>query len=344
MVTQEDLFAEEEQMVAMSFGDHLEELRVRLLLAIIGLFVGMIITLLPPLNLGMAIMRAMQEPAQSALQRHFARSAAERAQNADEMAARLEPMTAIIPADQLISQLRLIAPSLNLPDPSTLQGRSLEVALAYPESAFIKAVARTVEPRNALISLSPLETVTIFLMVCLVAGLVLASPWVFHQIWAFVAAGLYRHEKAYVKKFLPFSLGLFLAGVFLCFFVVLPLTLRVLLEFNVWLGVEPSLRLSDWMGFATLLPLVFGICFQTPLVMLFLARIGVFTAEQYRSKRKFAILIMVVVAALLTPDPTVTSQLLLAAPMICLYEVGIMLVERGQNPGRLASGGSSIGG
>jgi len=125
---------------------------------------------------------------------------------------------------------------------------------------------------------------------------------------------------------------------------VLPLTLRVLLEFNVWLGVEPSLRLSDWMGFATLLPLVFGICFQTPLVMLFLARIGVFTAEQYRSKRKFAILIMVVVAALLTPDPTVTSQLLLAAPMICLYEVGIMLVERGQNPGRLASGGSSIGG
>ena len=75
-------------------------------------------------------------------------------------------------------------------------------------------------------------------------------------------------------RFLPYSLGLFLAGVFLCFFAVLPLTLRFLLEFNVWLGVTPMLRLSDWMGFATILPLVFGLCFQTPLVMLFLSIIG----------------------------------------------------------------------
>ena len=70
-------------------------------------------------------------------------------------------------------------------------------------------------------------------MVALVSGLVLASPWVFYQGWAFVAAGLYRHERRYVKKFLPFSLGLFLTGVFLCFFFVLPITLTFLLQFNV---------------------------------------------------------------------------------------------------------------
>ena len=99
---------------------------------------------------------------------------------------------------------------------------------------------------------------TIFFMVCLVTGLVIASPWVFYQAWAFVAAGLYRHERHYVTKFLPLSLGLFLAGVFLCFFGVLPITLSFLLEFNVWLGIEPTLRLSDWMSFATILPLVFG--------------------------------------------------------------------------------------
>ena len=114
------------------------------------------------------------------------------------------------------------------------------------------------------------------------SGLVLSSPWVFYQLWAFVAAGLYRHERQYVKKFLPFSLGLFLGGVLLCFFGVLPLTLKFLLQFNVWLGIEPTLRISEWMSFATILPLVFGLAFQTPLVMLFLARIGIFTADDYR--------------------------------------------------------------
>ncbi len=123
---------------------------------------------------------------------------------------------------------------------------------------------------------------TIFFMVCLVAGLVVASPWVFYQVWAFIAAGLYRHERHYVTKFLPMSLGLFLGGVFLCFFGVLPFMLRFLLEFNVWLGIEPTLRLVDWMSFATIFPLVFGLCFQTPLIMLFLERIGVFTVDDYR--------------------------------------------------------------
>ena len=108
---------------------------------------------------------------------------------------------------------------------------------------------------QSLVSLAPLETLTIFFMVALVSGLVLASPWVFYQAWAFVAAGLYRHERRYVTKFLPFSLGLFLAGVFLCFFFVLPITLTFLLQFNVYLGVAPTLRLSDWMSFATILPL-----------------------------------------------------------------------------------------
>ena len=77
---------------------------------------------------------------------------------------------------------------------------------------------------------------------------------------------------------------------FLCFFCVLPITLSFLLEFNVWLGIEPTLRLADWMSFATILPLVFGLCFQTPLIMLFLERIGVFTVDDFRAKRKIAIL------------------------------------------------------
>ncbi len=149
-------------------------------------------------------------------------------------------------------------------------------------------------------------------MICMVSGLVLTSPFVFYQIWAFIAAGLYRHERHYVKKFLPFSLGLFLSGVFLCFFGVLPYTLQFLLQFNVWMGIEPTMRITDWMSFATILPLVFGVCFQTPLVMLFLERIGILTADDFRKKRKIAILVMVIAAAILTPGPDVFSQVMLA--------------------------------
>ncbi len=184
----------------------------------------------------------------------------------------------------------------------------------------------TVQIDQSLVSLAPLETLTIFFMVGLVSGLVVASPWVFYQGWAFVAAGLYRHERQYVKQYLPFSLGLFLTGVFLCFFFVLPITLHFLLQFNVWLGVAPTLRLSEWMGFATILPLIFGVSFQTPLIMLFLERIGILTVEDFRAKRKFAILVITVAAAVLTPGQDPFSMLLLGCPMILLYEVGILLI------------------
>ena len=88
------------------------------------------------------------------------------------------------------------------------------------------------------------------------------------------------------------------------------------------------LRLSEWMGFATILPLVFGLCFQTPLVMLFLSMIGIFTAADYRAKRRLAILIIVIVAAILTPGPDVSSMLFLSVPMVLLYELGILLVGK----------------
>ena len=327
----EDLFSEEQSMVTMSFGDHLEELRMRLLLAVIGLAVGMIIMLVPPFNLGMHVMVKMQEPAQRALDRFYDESAARRKLAADAASAQIEFPTAKIPAASLFDQLRKLAPKLELPDADAIKDQNIELPLMYPKSSFIQAVKDTSEPKSSLITLSPLETVAIFLMVCLVAGLVSASPWVFYQIWAFIAAGLYAHERKYVYRFLPLAIILFLGGVALAFFVVLPITLDVLLQFNIWLGAEPTWRISDWMGFATILPLVFGLCFQTPMVMFFLERIGIFSVKQYREKRKFAILLIVAIAAILTPDPTVISQLLLAGPMVLLYELGIIMVAWGRD-------------
>jgi sec-independent protein translocase protein TatC len=321
-------------MVTMSFGDHLEELRVRLILALLGLVVGIVITFIPPF-LGRLVMLKMQEPASQALKKFYKEDAERRMEAAKEAQARAPKVTYDIDAAQLLGQIRELAPDSKMPDPATIEGKTIKMSVQAPLDQTIALVSGAGNmDRSAVISLAPLETITILFLVCTITGLVITSPWVFYQIWAFVAAGLYRHERHYVLKFLPVSLGLFLAGVFLCFFGVLPVTLRFLLEINVWLNIEPTLRLSEWMGFATILPLVFGICFQTPLVMLFLERVGILQAEDFRKKRKFAILIMVVVAALVTPGPDVFSQCMLAVPMIALYELGILLMGRGKSKAR----------
>ncbi len=327
MSTDRDLFREEQSMVAMSFGDHIEDLRKHLVLALIGLFAGVVLTFIPPLDLGVRVMRKMQDPAQKALDEFYSDRAKQRIKDA-EIKGDKSPMTLVMDAADFMQSLRKLAPELKLPSDEALQGQSITLKAKALRSEQILNVTENIEQKNALVSLAPLETMTIYFTVCMITGLVLSSPWVFYQIWAFIAAGLYRHERHYVTKFLPFSLGLFLTGVFLCFFFVLPVTLNFLLKFNVWLGVEPTLRISEWMGFATIMPVVFGICFQTPLIMLFLEKIGILTVADFRSKRKIAIMVMLVAAAILTPTPDPGTMLVLAIPMLGLYELGILLMSR----------------
>jgi sec-independent protein translocase protein TatC len=334
MPTEKDLFAEEESMVSMSFGDHIEDLRYRLILAIIGLVAGMIITFIPiPVlgeSIGMYVFDTMERPARITLNDFYKKQAVREAEIADQEKRLSPPVKNYVSAAEFVEQVIAIAPKLAevLPDPKSdaIKDRKIALTLTAEASGQINSQVTTTF-RSPLISLAPLETITIYFMICMVSGLVLTSPFVFYQGWAFIAAGLYRHERHYVKKFLPFSLGLFLSGVFLCFFGVLPYTLMFLLQFNVWLGIEPTMRITDWMSFATILPVVFGVCFQTPLVMLFLERVGIFTYEDFRSKRRMAILIMVIAAAILTPGPDVFSQLALAVPMVGLYELGLILIR-----------------
>ena len=160
--------------------------------------------------------------------------------------------------------------------------------------------------------------------VSLVSGLVIASPWVFWQIWAFVAAGLYPHEKHYVNYYLPFSLGLFLAGAACCQWVVLPQAISALLWFNEWLNVDPDLRLNEYLGFAILFPVFFGLSFQTPLVMLFMERIGLMTVESYKKKRAIAFFILAVIAAI-GPTMDAFSMIFQWIALCLLYQLGIWL-------------------
>ena len=174
----------------------------------------------------------------------------------------------------------------------------------------------------------------IWLKAGFVTGLIFASPYIFYQIWVFVAAGLYPQEQRYVYVFLPFSLGLFLAGAALAFFFVFGPVLDFLFSFARSMGIEPDLRISEVISFVLFLPLGFGIAFQLPLVMLLLNRIGIVSIEMYLDKLRIAILGIFVISMLLTPaDPV--SMLLMSGPLTGLYFLGIGLCKwmpRGRNP------------
>jgi sec-independent protein translocase protein TatC len=181
--------------------------------------------------------------------------------------------------------------------------------------------------RGYLTTLSAQEALVVYFKVSMVCGIVLSSPWVFMQIWSFVAAGLYPHERRYVHVFLPFSLGLFLGGVFLCQVFVLPSAVGALLSFNSWLNFDPDLRLSEWLSLALMMPLVFGVSFQTPLVMLFMTRIGAATPETFASQWRIAAMVLAVFAALITPTPDMITMMLLWLPLLGLYILGIYLCK-----------------
>ena len=176
------------------------------------------------------------------------------------------------------------------------------------------------------------EGFMVWFKVSMYAGFVMASPWIFYQLWMFVGAGMYPHEKKYVHVFLPLSIVLFIAGVCLCQFVVLPKGIEWLLGFSEWLGVEPDLRLSEWFTFALLVPLIFGLAFQLPLVMFAMERIGFLEVETYRSKRRIAIFLIFVISSIANASPDPISMVMLAVPLCVLYEAGIILCKMWPKP------------
>ncbi len=181
--------------------------------------------------------------------------------------------------------------------------------------------------RFDLSALSIQEGIMAWFKVGMVCGLVIGCPWIFYQIWLFIAAGLYPHEKRLVNVYLPVSVGLFLIGVVICQLFVMPKAIEALLWFNAWLDMKPDLRFNEWLSFAIMMPVVFGVSFQLPMLMTFLERIGVFTIETYRRQWKIAFFLIHIFAAIITPSVDVISMELLALPMFGLYWLGILLCK-----------------
>jgi sec-independent protein translocase protein TatC len=181
-------------------------------------------------------------------------------------------------------------------------------------------------PKGAtLIATNVISPILVPLKITLMAALMLALPVVLYQVWAFVAPGLYSHEKKLVLPLVVSSTVLFLVGVAFCYFLVIPGMSRFIQAFAPT-SITAAPDIEQYFGFVLTLFLVFGIAFEVPIAVIVLARIGVVSIAQLRKWRGYFIVGAFIAAAVVTP-PDVISQLSLAVPMCVLYEIGIIAAQ-----------------
>ena len=164
-----------------------------------------------------------------------------------------------------------------------------------------------------------------YLKAAFLAGIFFSSPFILYQIWAFVSPGLYQREKKYIFPYLIVSSAFFVGGVFFCYYIVFPVVFRFFLSFASE-TIRPLPAIKDYLAFTIKLLLAFGLLFQWPALILFLARMGVVSSSILSRNRKYAVLVIFVAAAVLTP-PDLVSQLLLAGPLLAMYEGSIWIAK-----------------
>ncbi|NQV34037.1 MAG: twin-arginine translocase subunit TatC [Phycisphaeraceae bacterium] len=294
----------------MSLGDHLEELRARLIRALLALAIGIIICF----SMGKYIINFIKVPFDAVTNSYTQK--------------KYKDPNALPPTLSQVVLLNLIDglstdPNAPYVDPNLIQ---------YVQAVYTKTLhAWTGSPdmiaglnTTRLMSLGPSDALLSFMKISFITGLILTAPWVFYQIWMFVAAGLYANEQKCVKTAIPFSAGLFMLGALFFLFVVAPLTLRFFLVFGDMIGVTCNWTFQKYISFVTTLMLVFGLAFQTPIAILILNRTGLVSTQVLKSNRKYVLLGTFIVAAMATP-PDPLSQVSLAIPLYGLYELGVVL-------------------
>jgi sec-independent protein translocase protein TatC len=181
---------------------------------------------------------------------------------------------------------------------------------------------QSIPQQGQLIFTQPMEGFMFWFKIGIFAGLFVASPFIFAQLWFFVAPGLYAREKKVVIPFVFFSTVLFLGGAAFSHFVAFPMMWKFFGSFaNNFLAFMPTIK--ETFGFYMKMVLAIGLVFQMPMLVFFLARFGIVTAKFLLKKFKYAVLIIFIAAAVITPSSDMVSQTVLAAPMIVLYIVSI---------------------
>lgn len=174
-----------------------------------------------------------------------------------------------------------------------------------------------------LVYLNPVDPFNLYLKVAGVAGLFIASPFVLYQVWQFIAPGLYRNEKRYVLPFMFSTVSLFLAGGYFGYKLVYPQSLQFLIEFSK--QFQPMITIEEYSKLFLTIIVGMGVIFEMPILVFFLALMGIVTAGWMWKNLRYSILVIFVVAAILTPTTDILNMCIFAAPMVALYVVSIAI-------------------
>jgi sec-independent protein translocase protein TatC len=187
----------------------------------------------------------------------------------------------------------------------------------------VAPLRQNLEPGQNLIGTGVTEAFFVEIKVALAAGLLVSCPYIFYQIWRFVAPGLTGREKKWVIPFVLCATIFFVGGNFFCYRFVLPVAFKYFIEQYETLGVSPAIRIGEYFTFFFRMVLAFGVTFELPVFTFFLVRIGVWDYRFMLRSFRYAIVVIFVIAAMLTPTPDVINQSLLAGPMLLLYVLSI---------------------
>lgn len=177
---------------------------------------------------------------------------------------------------------------------------------------------------HGLIFTAPMDQFISHLKVSVFAGIIATSPMWLYQVWKFIAPALYKNERRYMLGFIFFGTVLFSVGIAFSYFIVLPAAFKFLLGFGGSVDV-PMITITDYLAFFMALSLAFGAAFEMPLILVILGMLNVIDAKFLRRSRRFAVLIMAIVAALITP-PDAMSMMMMFLPLLFLYELSIILI------------------
>lgn len=197
--------------------------------------------------------------------------------------------------------------------------------LAYIKSNFITQILKEPLGNIDLVFITPIEGFLTKLKIAIFGGLVTASPIIFLQTLLFISPGLYKKEKIKLFFSLPFIVALFFSGIYFCFSFVLPTTLKYLMSFGNE-HMKPMLSVGKYFSFVIMLTVIIGLVFELPMAMLALAKFGLINYKKLAKKRKYALFMIVVVTAIITPTPDAVTLLAVSIPLVLLFEISLVIM------------------
>ncbi len=236
-------------------------------------------------------------------------------------------MTKTLPVSPLLHHLADLRKTLIRTAISLFIGTAITLYFSKDLFHFLTLPLEKVLPQDSrFIATTPFESYLVYLKTAFLAGLLLSAPVIFYEIWRFISPALHQKEKKYILPLALLSAFFFVGGGLFGYFIVFPTGFKFVIQVLQDTPVLFMPKISDYFTFSSMFLLAFGITFELPIFILLLGRLGLIQYKHLHKFRKFAVILIFVVAGVLTPGPDILSQFLMALPLLVLYELGGLFI------------------